>query len=79
LIEEHKYARKTVTNLVQITTAYVPDDADSTKKASELLKDLSKFYPRHIEKEDKTFFHPCKKYFAPSGKVTVSVGIYATD
>jgi hemerythrin-like domain-containing protein len=65
LIEEHKYARKTVTNLVQITDKYAPGNIESIDEALSLLRDLSEFYPRHIEKEDRHFFYPSMKYFTP--------------
>jgi hemerythrin-like domain-containing protein len=29
-----------------------------------LLKELASFYPRHIAKEDKPFFHECQRYFS---------------
>lgn len=32
------------------------------------LGELVKFYPSHIEKEDKHFFIPCMGYFTPKEK-----------
>ena len=66
LIEEHKHARKTVTDLLQIVTTHAKNDTDSTDEALDLLKVLTEFYPRHIEKEDKHFFFPCMNYFTPA-------------
>ena len=66
LIEEHAYARKTVMNLLQAADRYVAGNIDSMNEVLKLLRELSEFYPRHIEKEDKRFFHPCMKYFTPA-------------
>jgi len=63
LIEEHAYARKTVISLLQAADRYVAGNIDSMNEVLKLLRELSEFYPRHIEKEDKRFFHPCMKYF----------------
>ena len=63
LVEEHGFARATVTSLLRTVDRFAAGDVDSVDEASKLLKDLSEFYPRHIEKEDKHFFRPCMKYF----------------
>lgn len=39
------------------------NDADTLKRIKNLLKELIDFYPMHIEKEDKGFFHPAMGYF----------------
>lgn len=71
LVEEHEFARKTVTSLLQATDAYARGNIGVTDEATKFLKDLSGFYPRHIEKEDKRFFHPCMKYFTPTEQHTM--------
>jgi hemerythrin-like domain-containing protein len=65
LIEEHTYARKTVTSLVQAAEKYALGNVELIDEALKLLRDLIEFYPQHIEKEDKHFFNPSMKYFTP--------------
>ncbi|MBN2178712.1 MAG: hemerythrin domain-containing protein [Deltaproteobacteria bacterium] len=62
LIEEHKYARKTVGKLVDAKERYLKGE-DSSEEIIAYLRELAEFYPRHIEKEDKHFFYPCMEYF----------------
>lgn len=64
LVEEHNYARKTVGMLKDAKTRFVQGDRNALMDVEALLKELAKFYPKHIEKEDKHFFYPCMKYFA---------------
>jgi hemerythrin-like domain-containing protein len=62
LVEEHKYARKTVGMLVDTKERYLKGENTSQEVIS-LLVELARFYPIHIEKEDKHFFYPCMEYF----------------
>ena len=64
LIEEHVYARKTVGALVDAKNKYKAGDAESLKDIVKDLKELIRFYPTHIEKEDKHFFYPILDYFS---------------
>jgi len=64
LIEEHTYGRKTVGRLIDAKEHYLKDDSDALEKIVACLTELSEFYPRHIEKEDKRFFYPCLEYFS---------------
>jgi hemerythrin-like domain-containing protein/rubredoxin len=64
LIEEHNYARKTVGKLKDAKTRFVQGDRSALSDVEALLLELSQFYPRHIEKEDKHFFYPCMNYFS---------------
>ena len=63
LIEEHKYGRKTVKELVAAKEQYL-SGADTVSQIIKHMKALAEFYPRHIEKEDKHFFYPCMEYFS---------------
>ena len=63
LVEEHTYARMTVARLSAAKEAYLAGNADSLGDVTWLLKELVRFYPAHIEKEDEHFFHPCMEYF----------------
>lgn len=63
LIEEHVYARRTVTSLQNAKESYAQGKTDLLKDVLRLLEVLVEFYPRHIAKEDKTFFLPSIEYF----------------
>lgn len=62
LIEEHKYARSIVGKLVDAKERYLKGENTSDAVIS-YLRELARFYPVHIEKEDKHFFYPCMDYF----------------
>jgi hemerythrin-like domain-containing protein len=62
LAEEHKYARKKVGMLVEAKEGYLKGE-DRSREVASLLWELARFYPAHIEKEDKHFFYPCMDYF----------------
>ena len=64
LIQEHIWARQAVMKLADANTRYARGDRDALKDATYELEKLVKFYPIHIEKEDKEFFLPVMKYFS---------------
>jgi hemerythrin-like domain-containing protein len=64
LVEEHKYARKVVGKLVEAKEKYLMGNKDIVQEVIGGLRELSEFYPRHIEKEDKNFFFPILDYFS---------------
>jgi len=63
LIEEHKMGRNNVKKLVEAKEKYVQGNKDALKDIVSNMEILVKFYPKHIEKEDKRFFIPCMGYF----------------
>jgi len=63
LTEEHRFARKTVKELVDAKEAHVRGDGAALKTIVEKMDTLSRFYPEHIRKEDKTFFPATEAYF----------------
>jgi hemerythrin-like domain-containing protein len=63
LILEHATARRTVTTLEIMKDNYIIGKTDSSNGILEALNVLIELYPRHIEKEDKHFFHPSMTYF----------------
>lgn len=63
LIEEHKWARSTVGKLVDAKNRYVNGNIKELNKIVDLITELTTFYPKHIEKEDKHFFIAVMKYF----------------
>ncbi len=63
LVEEHIWARNTVGKLVDAKNHYVKGKVELLKEIINLTSQLTEFYPKHIEKEDKHFFIPVMKYF----------------
>ncbi|PKN68832.1 MAG: cation-binding protein [Deltaproteobacteria bacterium HGW-Deltaproteobacteria-12] len=63
LLDEHVWGRKTTAALVEARNKYVQGDGNELARIINLARQLTGFYPRHIEKEDKHFFYPCQEYF----------------
>ncbi len=63
LRDEHNQARKTVTRLAKAKDEYAAGNQENFTDILNLTKDLTEFYPKHIEKEDKHFFVPVMQYF----------------
>ncbi|MFW9924459.1 MAG: hemerythrin domain-containing protein [Candidatus Thorarchaeota archaeon] len=63
LIEEHKFGRQKTKNLIAAKQKYSEGNTESLKEIIALLQELTDFYPKHIEKEDKHFFKPIMSYF----------------
>lgn len=66
LIREHVLGRGNVGKLIEANTSFRAGDKEALSGIISNLEILVKFYPVHIEKEDKRFFIPCMDYF--SGK-----------
>jgi hemerythrin-like domain-containing protein len=64
LIDEHVYSRKTTSNLEKANESYRNGNQEAIKDVRRFLSDLAEFYPKHIEKEDKSFFYPAMEYFS---------------
>jgi len=63
LVKEHVLARENTRKLVEAQNRYLAGEKDSVKVIAENMGILAKFYPKHIEKEDKHFFLPVMNYF----------------
>ncbi|MDD5417437.1 MAG: hemerythrin domain-containing protein [Candidatus Nanoarchaeia archaeon] len=63
LIKEHKFARLKVKQLVEANERYFNKDRQAIRDIIDILNALVKFYPMHIDKEDKQFFFPFINYF----------------
>ena len=63
LIQEHVIGRSTVKSLVQARNAYEEGQEGALDKIIDGFDTLVKFYPKHIEKEDKHFFLEVMDYF----------------
>jgi hemerythrin-like domain-containing protein len=68
LVEEHKMGRNNVKNLVEAKEKYVQGNKDALKDIVANMEILVKFYPKHIEKEDKHFFLEVMDYFGDEEK-----------
>jgi hemerythrin-like domain-containing protein len=64
LIDEHKYGRKTVKELVEAKEKYLQGQTGALEGILDKLDALVNFYPEHIEKEDKVFFPATEEYFS---------------
>jgi len=63
LIEDHVFARQTTKALVEANTRYRNGDKSALADIADRLRTHAKFYPKHIEKEDKVFFPAVRAYF----------------
>ena len=64
LVEEHKYARKTVVALIEAKEKFQNGDGTQKSVIIDKLKDLVDFYPVHIKREDDVFFPDTERYFS---------------
>ncbi len=78
LMKEHKHARKMVGMLVDAKERYLKGE-DSSQEVIDHLRELARFYPVHIVKEDKHFFYPCMEYFTPDEQDKMLAEFYEFD
>ena len=78
LIEDHKYSRETVRKLVAAKERYLKGE-NTSQEVIALLKELARFYPLHIQKEDKHFFYPCMEYFTNEEQGKMLAEFYEFD
>ncbi len=63
LIKEHALERENTRKLSEAREKYLSGEKDSIKVISDSMGIFVKFYPKHIEKEEKRFFLPAMDYF----------------
>ena len=68
LINEHKLARKTTSELAAVNQDYKNGLKDRVSDIQRHLKALTGLYPEHIKKEDKIFFIPSMNYLTDEEK-----------
>jgi len=73
LLAEHVTGRREVGGLVAAKARFVEGDVSALAGIRGHLGTLVEFYPRHIEKEDRRFFHPCMAYFT-KGELNAMLG-----
>jgi hemerythrin-like domain-containing protein len=64
LIEDHAFAREICGSLNDANVRYLKGEIVVFAQIMSSIDTLLRFYPRHIEKEDKHFFLPCMSYFS---------------
>ena len=79
LVEEHIFARKAVGRLVDAKNLFARTPKDGFQEIITCLRELVKFYPAHIQKEDRHFFLPCMNYFTPEEKDAMLQEFWAFD
>jgi hemerythrin-like domain-containing protein len=68
LIEEHARARQIIKDLVRAKQNHLLGHKGALEEILRYLQELTEFYPKHIDKEDKHFFIPCMAYFSDREK-----------
>ncbi|MBN1288778.1 MAG: hemerythrin domain-containing protein [Actinobacteria bacterium] len=63
LVEDHKYGRLKVEELLESNEKYTGGDIEALEEMERIIADLVRFYTAHIIKEDKHFFSPTQEYF----------------
>jgi hemerythrin-like domain-containing protein/rubredoxin len=79
LVEEHRYARRTVQSLLKAKEKYIEGDEDAAAQILENLGKLIELYPLHIEKEDKYFFYDAMDYFTEEEQSQMLERFYEFD
>jgi hemerythrin-like domain-containing protein len=64
LIQEHRFGRELVGKLANAREHYVQGEKGAQGEIINFLKELTEFYPLHIEKEDKRFFMSSMEYLS---------------
>lgn len=71
LIQEHIFARKTVDDIEFARERYLMGEKNAPASIISSLDVITRFYPQHINKEDKHFFIPCMGYLTDEEKNTI--------
>ena len=79
LVEEHRYARRTVQSLLKAKEKFIKGDEDAASETLENLVRLIELYPLHIEKEDKNFFYDAMGYFTEEEQSRMLERFYEFD
>jgi len=64
LIDDHVFARKTVSALYDANVSVVKGNQEAIKEIVSTLEKLVALYPKHIYIEDKEFFYPILEYLS---------------
>ncbi|HJX31451.1 MAG TPA: hemerythrin domain-containing protein [Thermodesulfobacteriota bacterium] len=79
LINEHRYARSLVGDLLDAKSKYISGDKSCLPVIIEKLETLINFYPGHIRKEDIEFFPNTELYFTKEELDTMLLDFWEFD
>ena len=79
LVDDHKYGRKTVAELVEAKEQYLQGDTQALTVILDKLNALADFYPEHIRKEDEEFFPNSEAYLAEDEQNKMLQSFYEFD
>jgi len=79
LIQEHLRARELTARLVKAKEGYLLEHQGAVAALLGCLEELTEFYPKHIEKEDKRFFIPVMAYFTPGEQEALLARMHEFD
>jgi Uncharacterized conserved protein len=79
LINEHRYARSLVGDLLDAKNKYISGDKSCLPVIIERLETLINFYPEHIRKEDREFFPNTELYFTKKELYTMLSDFWEFD
>ena len=79
LIEEHKFGRQTVSELVQAKADYMDGREGALQNILDKMTALLGFYPAHIAKEDKVFFPNSERYFSEEEQAAMLAEFWEFD
>ena len=68
LVSDHARARTMTRSLAEANDRYRSGDTAAIGEIESCVRELTEFYPVHIEKEDRHFFKPCLGYFTDAEK-----------
>jgi hemerythrin-like domain-containing protein len=63
LEEQHVMGRQTVAKIEAASQQYQKGATSAVGDIVHLMEIMATFYPKHIEREEKSFFFPCMEYF----------------
>jgi len=66
LTDEHLWSREATDKLVKAKEKYLREEPQALEEILRGLTELTDFYPKHLDKEDRHFFIPCLAYFTPA-------------
>jgi hemerythrin-like domain-containing protein len=79
LKDEHQQARRLVRDLERCNQAAENGDLNVRQEMIELLREMTKLYPKHIEAEDRHFFVPVMGQFSPAEQDIMLAKFYEFD
>lgn len=63
LMDDHVFGRNIVSKMVDAKQRYSLGDTQAEHEIVDHLRNLTEFYPLHVDKEDRNFFVPSMEYF----------------